>query len=324
MKRRTVLGGLLALAPGSALAQSGRQPIPQVGLVRVGRGPAFQTWIDSFRAGLRERGHVEGETVIFEVRYAEAGADGIRAGVAELVRRRFDVLLTPNTQTAQLAREVTETVPIVMTGNADPLRTGLIASLSRPGRNVTGLSISGPDLMGKRLDLIRQLLPTLSCVGFLGDPAEPPSRYYAELLADAARQVGMTTVAAFAARSGEEVRAALADLAARGAGVVVVQPIFTSLNDVVVESLRPLRLPAVSDLREAAQAGYLFSYGPNITDSYRRAATYVDKILRGANPKDLPVEEISTFELVLNAGTARALGIPISAAVLARADEVID
>jgi putative ABC transport system substrate-binding protein len=238
---------------------------------------------------------------------------------------KVDVFVAEATPAVQAARNATKTIPIVMAAAADPVGTGFVASLARPGGNITGLSMMMPDLAGKRLELLREVLPGVAHVAFLAHGADPAHRRFLQETQVAAQKLGVQ-IQPVVVRGPDEFEGAFSAMVRERAGALIVQPFFVIVPEQrrrVVDLAARNRLPAISDFREFADAGALMSYGPHRPDHIRRAATYVDKILRGAKPADLPVEQPTRFELVINMKTARALGLTLPQSVLIRADHVI-
>jgi putative ABC transport system substrate-binding protein len=257
-------------------------------------------------------------------RYAELSKEASRAVIEELIRLPVDVLVVSSTLTALVARQATSTVPIVVTVPADPVATGLVASLARPGGNVTGLSFVGTELAGKQVELLKEAVPGLERVAVLANPGNASHAPRTKEIAEVARalRIRSEVVEASTSRGIQEAFAAMAKRRP-GAAIVLADPLFVREAHNLVRLAAEQRLPVMYGLREVVVAGGLISYGASFGDLFRRAATYVDKILRGASPSDLPVEQASKFELVINLKTARALGLTIPHALLARADEVI-
>jgi putative tryptophan/tyrosine transport system substrate-binding protein len=317
----TVAGGLLA-APLAAEAQQAAK-VPRIGWLSVYPGISPQ----AFRQGLRDLGYVEGRNVVIEYRDAGGKPERFPALAAELVALKVDVILVGSTPQALAAKQATKTIPIVFIGTADPVGSGLVTSLARPGGNVTGSSNLGQELVGKRLEQLTQAVPGVSRVAVLWHPGTLGDRTEKEMLkaADvAARAVGVG-LQFVEARGPADLDRAFSDMTTARAGALTVLPsnMFTNERRRLVDLAAKTRLPAVYPWRDFVDAGGLMSYGPNLADLNRRAATYVDKILKGAKPDDLPVEQPTKFELVINLKTAKALGLTIPQSVLGQADEVI-
>jgi putative ABC transport system substrate-binding protein len=287
--------------------------------------PASRPIFEAFLEGLRDLGYVEGKNIVIEGRYSEGKADRLPGLAAELVRLEVDVIVTGSgTPGPVAARRATSTIPIVMTIAGDPVGSGLVASLARPGGNVTGLSIVVPDLLGKQLQLLKEAVPTVSRVAVLSNPTNPAVAVSLGA-AEAAALSLHVQLQVLRARAVSELDGAMSAATREGAGALIVigDSVFFGQRARIAKLAAQSHLPSMFLEREHAQAGGLMAYGPSFRDNYRRAATYVDRILRGAKPADLPVEQPRKFELLINLRTAKALGLTIPPAVLARADEVI-
>jgi ABC-type uncharacterized transport system substrate-binding protein len=322
----TALAGSLLTAPLAAGAQQAGKVL-RIGFLG-GRTPSdMSPFLDAFRQGLRELGWVEGQNIVIDYRFAEGRFDRLPDLAAELVRLKVDIIVAQPVPAAVAAKNATGTIPIVMiSGSADPVGLGLIASLARPGGNVTGSSYSaGPEIGGKQLELLKETVPKLRRVAILSNPANPSHALAIREVRDAAPSLGVQ-LQLLEARGPNEFDGAFAAMAKERVGALLVMSdgIFnlhrTRLADLAARS----RLPAAYGTRENVEAGGLMSYGPSLRDFYRRAATYVDKILKGATPGDLPVEQPTKFELVINLKTAKALGLTIPPSLLQRADQVIE
>jgi putative tryptophan/tyrosine transport system substrate-binding protein len=275
--------------------------------------------------GLRDLGWIEGKTIIIEYRYAEGRSDRLPELAADLVRLKVDIIVTAVTNDTLAAKNATREIPIVMAAAGDPVATGIVESLARPGGNITGLSQMNPELTGKRLDLLKEIVPKLSPVAVLWNPEDPISILGWDEIQLPARKLGVE-VHSLEVRSPGDLDKAL-DEAARthvGALVIMPNPVFVTNLKRIADFAAQNRLPSIFHLREFANAGGLVSYGIDRSDQFRRAATYVDKILKGAKPADLPVEQPTKFELVINLKTAKTLGLAVPASLLTRADEVIE
>jgi len=319
-----IAGSLLA-APHAAEAQQAAK-VARLGFLALNLA-ANPPLPEAFRQGLRDLGHVEGRNVVIEYRDAEGKYDRFPALAAELVAIKVEVIVVTTTPSALAAKQATSTIPIVFIGIGDPVVSGLVTSLARPGGNVTGLSFLAPELVGKRLELLTQAVPGVSGVAVLWQPGNVPERTDKDMQRETevtARALGVRPQFV-EARGPVDFDRAFLDMTRARAGALSVLPSTMFFNERrrLVELAAKNRLPAVYTSREFANAGGLMSYGPNVPDLYRRAATYVDKILKGAKPADLPVEQPTKFELVINLKTAKALGLTIPQSVLARADEVI-
>ena len=328
MDRRNTVLALLALgaAPLAAEAQQAAK-VARVGYLspNLAASPHLR---DALLQGLRDLGYVEGRNVVIEYRDAEGKLERLPALAAELVALKVDVIFVgAGTRVTLAAMQATKTIPIVFTGVGDPVESGLVTSLARPGRNVTGLSSLGPELVGKRLELLKQAVPGVDRVAVLWLPGALGERTDKDMLtgADVAARALGVRLQFVEARGPDEFARAFSDMSSARAGALTVLPSNRFLREHrrLVDLAAENRLPAVYTSREFVDAGGLMSYGANTADLHRRAATYVDKILKGAKPGDLPVEQPTKFELIINLKTANALGLTIPQPVLGRADEVI-
>jgi putative ABC transport system substrate-binding protein len=320
----SVMAVALALlaAPLAAEAQQAGK-VYRIGYVRAETPPAVD--IEAFRQGLREHGYVEGTNVVIEYRWADGNEERLRSLVAELLRLKVDLIVTSAPAATRVAKEATTTIPIVMVLVADPVAFGFVASLSRPGGNVTGFAFLLPELSGKRLDLLKEAIPQLSRVAVLWNAANP---YKLSDLKEVQAVADALTVAVhtFPVRGLNDFDDGFEAAAKnRAGGLITLEDPFTIAHRtrIVGLALRH-RLPAVYAVRPFVDAGGLMSYGPDRADQNRRAAIFVDKILKGAKPADLPVERPTKFELVINMKTAKALGITIPPSLLLRADQVLE
>jgi ABC-type uncharacterized transport system substrate-binding protein len=318
-------GAVLLAAPLAAEGQQAAK-VPRIGYLAANLG-ANPELLEAVRQGLRDLGYVEGRNIVIEYRSAEGQPERLPSLAAELVALKVDVIVTSGTPQALAAKQATRTVPIVFAGVSDPVRSGLVTGLAQPGGNATGSSLLAPELVGKSLEQLKQAVPGVSRVAVLWQPGALGERTDKEMVkgADvAARTLGVRPQFV-EARGPANFDRAFSDMTKAHAGglVVLSTPMFASERRRLVALAAKNRLPAVYPLREYVDAGGLMAYGPNAVDMYRRAATYVDKILKGAKPADLPVEQPTKFELVINLKTAKALGLTIPPSVLARADEVI-
>jgi putative ABC transport system substrate-binding protein len=323
MRRRefvTFLGGAAAWP----LAARGQQPdkIFKIGFIATGGVPLY---MNAFHDALQALGWIEGKNVIYEARYAENRLDRLPKMVAELLRLNVDVIVAGGTPAPLAAKRATATVPIVMTAAADPLGSGLVASLARPGGNVTGLSLMSADLVEKRLELLKEVLPGISSVAVLWNADHPFSALVFKETARAAQALRIE-VQSLEVRSPGDIDGALTTAMWQNASalIAVEDPLTTDYRHQIADFAAENRLPAIYGLRMFVDAGGLLSYGADLADLYRRAAGYVDKVLKGAKPSDLPVEQPTKFELVVNLKTAKALGLIIPPTLLATADEVIE
>jgi putative ABC transport system substrate-binding protein len=314
----------LLLVGGLVHADAQAQRPYRIGFLGNSTAALEANLVEPFRQGLRERGYAEGRDVIVEYRWAEGKYERFPELIEELLRLKVDVIVTAGTPAALAVKRATTTVPLVMIAVGDPVGTGLVASLAHPGGNITGLTSIAADLEGKRLELLREVVPKLSHMSVLWNPASP-FQVVAEKEVRAAAQTLHLRVLSLGVRAAEELDAAFeATVKARpGALVVLADRLFLHNRARIVAFATQHRLPGVYAYRELVEAGGLMSFGPSYADMHRRAATYVDKILRGAMPAELPVEQPAKFELVLNLKAAKALGVTVPPAVLARADEVL-
>jgi putative ABC transport system substrate-binding protein len=274
-----------------------------------------------FHEGLREFGYIDGQNIQVVFRSAEGRLGLLPELAAELVRLKVDIVVASETPSVQAAKRATSEIPIVMAPSGDPVGTGLIASLARPGGNVTGLSAATAELAGKSLELIREIMPAASRVAALADPTNAFTRPFLEQINLAAQTIGIEIQVVMVRRT-EEIGAAFSEMIGERIDAVIVQP--TLPRAPIIDQLQKHRLPAVSGNRAFADAGGLMSYAGSLADRYRNAAPYVDKILKGAKPADLPVQQPTKFELVINLKTAKALGLTVPPTLLARADDVIE
>ncbi len=319
----TLALGLLT-APLAVDAQQAPK-IAKIGVFVSATPAATAHLIEAFRKGLRELGHVEGKTFVLEPRYGEAKAERHPELARELVRLKVDVILASTDQPIAAVKQQTQTIPIVMATSSDPVGTGFVASLARPGGNVTGLSIIAPELSGKRLELLKEAVPGLSRVAFIWSPDVRGAVLDYKETEGAARSLRLQLQSVEVLRAEDLDRAFSAITEQRAQALVVPAPnpiLFANRGQIASFALRN-RLPSMYAIREYVDAGGLMSYGPSVADLYRRAATFVDKILKGAKPADLPVEQPTRFELVINLKTAKALGITFPQSILIRADQVI-
>ena len=310
-------------APRRAQAQQAGK-VPRVAFLGNSTAALEANLVGPFREGLRDLGYVEGRNIVVEYRWAEGKYERLPELVAELLALKVDVIVAAGTPAALAVKRATTTIPLVMVAVGDPVGTGLVASLARPGGNLTGLASIAPDLEGKLLELLKELVPKLSRVSFLMNPDNAFHAMSATHAGEAAavlhlklRFVGVRTESEF----DQAFAAIVKDLP--GALVVLADRVFLHNRQRIVDFAARNRLPVVYPYRELVEAGGLMCFGPNYADMHRRAATYVDKILKGAKPADLPVEQPTKFELIINLKTAKALRLTIPQSLLGRADEVI-
>jgi putative tryptophan/tyrosine transport system substrate-binding protein len=325
MRRRefiTLLGGAAAWPIAARAQQAGK--LPTVGLL-IGTTLLVESpRVAAFVQRLRELGWIEGRTVAIEIRYADGRTERLVEIAAEFVRLKVDVIFTQGTASVIAAKQAAAVIPIVFAAVADPVSTGLVASLARPGGNVTGLSNQLVDLVGKRIEILREFLPGLRTLAIMANVRNPGSVLEMGEVSSIARTLGLEVVTLEIQR-GEDIAPAFEALKGpAGALYVCVDPLLNT-NRVRTNTLaQGARLPTMYGLREYVEAGGLVSYGPNIVNQYRRAADYVDKILHGTKPGDIPVQQPVKFDLVVNLTTAKALGLDLPPTLLARADEVIE
>jgi putative tryptophan/tyrosine transport system substrate-binding protein len=314
----------LFVAPLTAQTQAPGK-VPRVGYVFARVSSADQRLWDAARQGLRDLGYVEGQNITLEVRWAEGRSERLPELVAELVRLKVNVLVVATTPGALAAKNATQTIPVVFVAVGEAVEGGLVASLARPGGNLTGLTLLNPEISGKRLELLKESLPSISRVAVLTNPGNPIHTVFWRETRSAAQTLGLQLqpIKVQAPEDFDEAfRAAVSGRA--DALLAFDDPLTVGYRTRLVALASRYRLPAMYGLREFPDAGGLLSYGPNFPDQYRRTATYVDRILKGARPAELPVEQPTKFELVINRRTAQTLGLAIPPSVLARADQVIE
>ena len=314
----------LSLAPLAVEGQQGGK-IPRVGILWAYSPSVVSILGDAIRQGLRGLGYVEGQNILLEERWAEGRFDRLASLAAELNRLNLDVIVTASTPAVRAAQQATKTIPIVMTLVSDPVEDGLVASLARPGRNVTGLSLMHPELSAKRIALLKEVVPKLSRVAVLWSPSTASYRKVLGETQTAAHALGLQ-LRAVEVRDPTDFDSAFSAIARERAGALVVLPDarFRDQQRRILDLAAKSRLPAIYWSRDLVEAGGLMAYGANFPDVFRQAAIFVDKILRGAKPADLPVEQPAKFELVINLKTAKALRLTIPQSVLGRADQVIE
>ncbi len=314
--------GLLAAPPRGNAQQAGK--IPRIGFLAPFDRSYVALNIEAFRQGLRELGYTEGNNIAIESRFEEGKFDRLPDLAAELVSLNVAVIVTSSTPGVQAARSATTTIPIVMAAVSDPVGSGFVASLAHPGGNVTGLSLLDTELSAKGLELLREAVPGLARMGVLWSPADPGMTLQFNMVQDAALPLGLQ-VKNLQVRDPNDFQGAFkaASSGRVGALLVFAQPFTTLHRTQIVDLAGKSRLPAIYTSRSFVDAGGLMAYGPSLPELYRHAAVYVDKILKGVKPADLPVEQPTKFERVINLKTAKALGLTISQSVLIRADEVI-
>ena len=306
------------------IAEAQPKKIPRIGFLSATSLSTISARVEAFRQGLREIGYVEGKNIVIEYRYAEGKLDRLSELAAELVRLKVDVIVTSGPSVTRAVKEATTTIPIVMGFDTDPVGNGFVASLARPGGNITGLSVVSPELSGKQLELLKEIVPKLSRVAVLGTSTNPGN---SQALKETELAAGAYTVQLqnLDVLSPKDIETAFRDAGKGRAGAVLVlaSPLIESHRTQITDLAAKNRLPAIYYAPEFVEAGGLMSYGTSFADLFRRAATYVDKILKGAKPGDLPVEQPKKFEFIINLKTAKQIGLTIPPNVLARADKVI-
>ncbi len=314
---------ILTLAACVAVANA--QPakkVPTIGILTLTSDDSMWRVV---RQGLRELGYVEGQNIVIEHRFAEGKVDRLPDLAAELVRLKVDIIVARTTPVVQAAKNATSTIPIVIAA-ADPVRLGFVASLARPGGNITGTSSIMPELAGKRLELLREILPKLSRVAFLAHGGDPAHRLFIKEAQAAGESIGVQ-IQPLVVQGPDEFKGAFSAMARERAGALIVQPLFSNTlgqGPLIADLATKSRLPTISDPREFAEAGGLMSYGPDTLAFWgRRLPIYVDKILKGTKPADLPVEQPTKFDFIINLKTAKQIGLTIPPNVLVRADKVI-
>jgi putative ABC transport system substrate-binding protein len=327
MRRRAFIAALggAALWPAAVRAQQ-TEKLYRIGVFSAGAGPSTNVTVwSAFVAALRELGWTEGKNFVFEDRFANNQLDRLPGLAAELVALNVDLIVTIGTLAPLAAKRATSTIPIVMISAGDPLGSGLVASLARPGGNVTGLSLMAPDLGGKRLELLKEILPQISRVAVLWDSANPYSALTFKETESAAKLLGID-IQSLRVKGPDELAGALEAIRSQhpDAAITIEDPLTVDQRQQITDFMSAHRVPAIYGLREFAQVGGLMTYGAALSDLFRRSATYVDKILKGAKPGDLPVQQPTKFEFVINLKAAKKVGLEVPATLLARADEVIE
>jgi len=325
MRRRnflTLVGGAAAWP----LAARGQQPgkLPTIGFLGSATPSSMSQWTAAFVQRLRELGWIEGRTVAIEYRWAEGSNERASESAAEFVRRNVDVIVTSSTAFVAVAKQATSVIPIVFASAGDPVGSGLVASLARPGGNVTGLSIQAIEIAGKRIELLREVLPTLGRLAIMGNGGNSLVVQEMRDAQAAAHSVGLDATI-FEIRRVEDIAPIFDKLKGRaGALYIPAEPLANSNRTRINSFALAAQLPTMYGSAEYVEAGGLMSYGPNFPDLYRRAAGIVDKILRGAKPGDIPVEQPTKFEFIINLTTAKALGLTIPASLMSLADQLIE
>jgi putative ABC transport system substrate-binding protein len=322
MKRRdllVLLGGAAIASPLAGRAQ--QKAMPVIGFLSGGSPGPAAAGLAAFHEGLSETGHVEGQNLAIEYRWAEGLLDRLPALAADLVGRKVDVIAAGGDAAVLAAKSATSTIPIAFFSGGDPVATGLVASLARPGGNLTGVSVMAVELMAKRFELLSELVPQASVIGLLVHPNDPNAERFIGAVQEAAHAKGLQ-LQIVRASTESEIDGIFASLVQLHAGALVVA-LFRQREQLVALASRHA-VPAIYVQREYAEAGGLISYGPSLAAAFRQVGIYAGKILKGAKPADLPVQQPTTFELVINLKTAKALGLTMPQSLLARADEVIE
>jgi ABC-type uncharacterized transport system substrate-binding protein len=327
LNRRTLLMalGTAAVRPPYSFAQQNSGKLPRIGWLVPGRQAEQESILEEYRRGMRELGYVEGRTVETEYLYADGRLDRLSGLAAKLVRDKVDVIITVSTPASLAAKRATDKIPVVFAASADPISSGVVTSLAYPGGNVTGLSLMASDLSAKRLELIRTLVPQVSQIAVLWDSSNPGMALRVRETRAAAEQ---SQIGFFDAGvhdlDGLEIMFGELSKRRPEALLVTAEPFTMEYRARILDFMTRNATPAMYEESRYVEAGGLMSYGPNMRDLYRRSATYVDKILKGANPATLPVEQPTNFELVINLNTAKALGLTIPGSFFVRADNMID
>jgi putative ABC transport system substrate-binding protein len=317
---------LSAMLFALSLSAHAQQPkkIPRIGVLAGGSAPSVAARVEAFRRGLRDLGYVEGKNIIIDYRYADGKSDRLPALAAELLRLKADILVTTGSFSTRAAKQTTAAIPIVMANDDDPVGSGFAASLARPGGNITGLSTLSPEVAGKRLELLKEIVPKLTRVAFVGDVTRPGAAQALREMNVVADAFGIQMQYVEARTTNDietAIRAAIKERA--DALLLLGSPVLNSRRKEIAELAVKAQLPAIYPNWDFVDDGGLMSYGVSYVDLSRRAATYVDKILKGAKPADLPIEQPTKFELVINLKAAKQIGLTIPPNVLARADRVI-
>jgi len=325
MKRRELMLLLGGATTAAWPVRAQQKAMPVIGLLSIGLPGAAARWLSAFRQGLGETGFIEGQNVAIEYRFAEGQYDRLPAFAADLVGRKVDLIATGNVSSALVAKSATSTIPIVFVTEGDSIADGLVASLARPGGNLTGVSMMNSELIPKRLELLSELAPQAGVIALLVNPNNAITERIIQDAQEAARTKGVQ-LHILKASTDSEIDAAFAALAQRQAGALLIgaDGFFYNRREQFAALAARYAIPAIYQHREFSVAGGLISYGPSLTDTWRKVGIYAGRILKGAKPADLPVQQPTAFELVVNLKTAKALGLTIPPSILARADEVIE
>jgi putative ABC transport system substrate-binding protein len=326
MRRRAFIKVIVGTAVAWPLVARAQQPakVPRIGFLRFGPASAYADRVEALRTGLRDLGYIEGKSIVIEFRWAEA-VDQLPELAAELVRMNVDVIFAMSSTEAEPVRQATTTIPIVFALHADPVGLGHVASLARPGGNITGLTIILTDLVAKELEILKEAVPQVTRIGVLFSPTAPSHLPALQALETAGEKLGIQLVMV-PARTVEDFEGVFSTMSREHVGgfLAVSAPVIISHRTRLAEFALKHRLPGMFGTSENVEAGGFMSYGADFNDLMRRAANYIDKILKGARPEDLPVEQASKFELVINLKTAKAIGLTIPESFLLRADRVIE
>jgi putative ABC transport system substrate-binding protein len=327
MRKNVIPLALCAMLFALCVPANAQQPtkVPRIGFLVPGSSVGYSVRIEAFRQGMRELGYVEGENIVIEGRWAEGSAERLPHLIAELIRVKVDIMVVGSAAGALAAKNAGITTPVVFAAVTDPLGYGIISSLARPGANITGVALGvGEGFSGKWVELLKEIIPKVSSVAVLRNPTHPLAEVFLRETQAAGRALGVR-LDFFEARDPKELGGALSRMEKEHAMALIVipDPLLSSERNRIVDFVARRRLPSMFASNEDVDAGGLMSYGPSFSGSYRRTATYVDKILKGAKPADLPVEQPTKFELVINLKTAKQIGLTIPQSVLYRADRVI-
>jgi putative tryptophan/tyrosine transport system substrate-binding protein len=327
VKKKILLPAVATLILASVCPAAAQQPkkVPRIGFLSAATRTSSPHLTEAFLQGLRELGYVEGQNITVDYRWADGRFEQLPDLAADLVRLKVDVIVAAVTQPSLAAKKATGTIPIVMVGVSDPVESGLVASLARPGTNITGTSSMTAEVVGKQLELLKETLPKISRVAALWNPANPVFQAIQRRETEVAARALDVQLHILEARGPDEIDRAFAAMPKERTKALLVlgDPVFASHRKRIADLAAKHRLPSVSGTREYVESGGLMAYGTNFSDMYRRAAYYVDKILKGTKPADLPVEQPMKFELVINLKTAKQIGLTIPQSVLYRADRVI-